>query len=181
MGMRIISAGYEFAHRDDYEGRDVLPNIKVDADSRNIEEIKVEPDPQRYNPRVSEERKAKFSSEGFAFSDYEGMMKEMEKKTLVIDDISHHELEKLIEVYKPDVIGSGIKDKYIIEKMGVPCKQLHSYDYGGPYAGFKGAINFYNEIARMVSSPVWKYAAAPWDGDEPTASAAVETPVEVGV
>ena len=35
-----------------------------------------------------------------------------------------------------------------IQKMGVPCKQLHSYDYGGPYAGFRGAINFYREIDR---------------------------------
>ena len=36
-------------------------------------------------------------------------------------------------------------------------KQLHSYDSGGPYAGFKGAINFYREIDRMVNSQVWKY------------------------
>ena len=36
MGMKTLSAGYEFAHRDDYEGRKVLPDIKVDADSRNI-------------------------------------------------------------------------------------------------------------------------------------------------
>ena len=35
-------------------------------------------------------------------------------------------------------------------------KQLHSYDYGGPYAGFKGAVNFYREIDRMVNSKVWK-------------------------
>jgi nitrogenase molybdenum-iron protein alpha chain len=179
MGMRVISAGYEFAHRDDYEGRDVLPNIKVDADSRNIEEIEVTPDPRRYNARLTEERKAKFAAEGFAFSDYEGMMREMDKKTLVIDDISHHELEKIIEIYKPDVIGSGIKDKYIVEKMGVPCKQLHSYDYGGPYAGFKGAINFYHEIARMVSSPVWGYAAAPWERDDAPGASPAPEPVAV--
>ena len=39
IGMEAVSAGYEFAHRDDYEGRNVLPSIKVDADSRNIEEL----------------------------------------------------------------------------------------------------------------------------------------------
>jgi nitrogenase molybdenum-iron protein alpha chain len=39
LGMKVLSAGYEFAHRDDYEGRHVLPTIKVDADSRNIEEL----------------------------------------------------------------------------------------------------------------------------------------------
>ena len=35
----------------------------------------------------------------------------------------------------------------------MPCKQLHSYDYGGPYAGFQGAVNFYREIDRMVNTP----------------------------
>ena len=41
-------------------------------------------------------------------------------------------------------------------------KQLHSYDSGGPYAAFEGAINFYREIDRMVNSKVWKYLKAPW-------------------
>ena len=50
IGMEIVSAGYEFAHRDDYEGRKVLPTIKVDADSRNIEELHVEADPVRFKP-----------------------------------------------------------------------------------------------------------------------------------
>ncbi len=172
MGMKVISAGYEFAHRDDYEGRDVLPHIKMDADTRNIEELEVEQDPARFNLRGTADRKAALQSEEFSFSDYEGMMRQMGKDTLVIDDISHHEMEKLIEIYKPDVIGSGIKDKYIIEKMGVPCKQLHSYDYGGPYAGFKGAINFYKEIDRMTSTKVWKYIHAPWHDAAPAAEAA---------
>ena len=48
--------------------------------------------------------------------------------------------EKLIEIYKPDVFCAGIKEKYGIQKRGVPLKQLHSYDSGGPYAGFKGAV-----------------------------------------
>jgi len=39
MGMKTVAAGYEFAHRDDYEGRRVLPTVKVDADSRNIEQL----------------------------------------------------------------------------------------------------------------------------------------------
>ena len=53
--METIAAGYEFAHRDDYEGRRVLPGLKVDADSRNIEELHVEPDPERFRPRISAE------------------------------------------------------------------------------------------------------------------------------
>ncbi|WP_246462584.1 nitrogenase molybdenum-iron protein alpha chain [Pelagicoccus albus] len=179
MGMTTIAAGYEFAHRDDYEGRDVLPSIKIDADSRNIEELHIEADPERFNLRKTKERKVALEESGFEFSDYEGMMRQMAKDTLVIDDISAHELEKLIELHKPDVIGSGIKDKYVIEKMGIPCKQLHSYDYGGPYAGFKGAINFFKEIDRMISTKVWKLTRAPWKDDSEEQSAAAAEPATV--
>lgn len=162
MGMKTISAGYEFAHRDDYEGRQVLPTIKVDADSRNIEELEVTPDPERYRARKSPEELERLAQEGFEFKDYAGMMPDMDNQTLVIDDISQYETEKLIEIYKPSIFCAGIKEKYAVQKQGIPLKQLHSYDYGGPYAGFRGAINFYNEIDRMVNSKVWSYLKAPW-------------------
>ena len=170
LGMKTLAAGYEFAHRDDYEGRRVLPSIKVDADSRNIEELEVTQDDTRYRPRKSEEELAALAAQGFDFKDYEGMMPQMDAETLVIDDISHYESEKLLETYKPDIFCAGIKEKYIIQKSGVPLKQLHNYDYGGPYAGFKGAINFYNDIDRMVNSKIWGYVKAPWQ-KEPQLSA----------
>ena len=115
--------------------------------------------------RKTPEQMAALEAGGFSFKDYEGMMAEMKKDTLVIDDISHHEMEKLIEIYKPDIIGSGIKDKFVIEKMGVPCKQLHSYDYSGPYAAFTGAANFYREVDRMLNTKVWKFITPPWEKD----------------
>jgi nitrogenase molybdenum-iron protein alpha chain len=163
IAMEVVSAGYEFAHRDDYEGRRVLPSIRVDADSRNIEELDVDPDPLRFRLRRTPEQLKALESNGFNFSDYEGMMAQMKKDTLVIDDISHHELEKLIEIYKPDIVCSGIKDKFVVEKMGVPCKQLHSYDYQGPYASFTGAANFYREIDRMLNTQIWKMIVPPWE------------------
>ncbi len=162
IGMEIIAAGYEFAHRDDYEGRRVLPGLKVDADSRNIEELHVEADPERYRPRLDEAGIARLAQEGIKLSEYEGMMAEMKSGALVIDDISQFETEKLIEIYRPDIICAGIKEKFAIQKSGVPMKQLHSYDSGGPYAGFQGAINFWREIDRLVNSKVWKYLKAPW-------------------
>ena len=55
LGMETTVAGFEFAHRDDYEGRKVLPDIRVDADSRNIQELKVEPDPDNFRPRKQPE------------------------------------------------------------------------------------------------------------------------------
>jgi len=160
LGMKTVVAGYEFAHRDDYEGRQALPKIKVDADSRNIEEIDVEPDSKLYNP-PPEDVLQKLREEG-VIGEYGGMIPDMGEGTLLVDNISHHELDVLIERFKPDLIGSGIKDKYIIEKFGIPSKQIHSYDYGGPFAGFKGAVNFAKDIDLRVSGPAWKYIKAPW-------------------
>ena len=165
IGMETIGAGYEFAHRDDYEGRDVLPSIKLDADSRNIEELEVEPDPDLYSPRVTEAKFKMFDAAGYTFKDYAGMMSEMDEQAFVIDDISHWESERLIEEFKPSVFCAGIKEKYAIQKMGVPSKQLHSYDYGGPYAAFEGAINFFREIDRMVNTGIWNLITPPWKRD----------------
>ncbi|MFA7455556.1 MAG: nitrogenase component 1, partial [Desulfobulbaceae bacterium] len=81
MGMKTIAAGYEFAHRDDYEGRRVLPDLEVDADSRNIEEIRVEPDPDRYRPRKSEKELRKLAESGLPFKEYEGMIPDMDRNT----------------------------------------------------------------------------------------------------
>ncbi len=170
MGMRTISAGYEFAHRDDYEGRQVIPDLKVDADSRNIEELEVEADATRFNPRKSAEEIKALEDAGYKFKHYDGLVPDMDKGTLIIDDLNQYEAERLVELMKPDIFCAGIKEKYSIQKLGVPMKQLHSYDSGGPYAGFEGAINFYHEIDRLVNSKVWSYMKAPWQ-DNPQLSA----------
>ncbi len=162
MGMKTISAGYEFAHRDDYEGRQVIPDLKVDADSRNIEEIVVEADPEFYSPRKAPEEIKALEDAGYQFKHYAGLNPDMDKGSIIVDDLNQYEAEKLVELLKPDVFCAGIKEKYSIQKCGVPMKQLHSYDSGGPYAGFKGAINFFHEIDRLVNSKVWSYMKAPW-------------------
>jgi nitrogenase molybdenum-iron protein alpha chain len=162
LGMKTVSTGYEFGHRDDYEGRQVIPSLKVDADSRNIEEIEVEADPELYSPRKSAEEIKSLEEAGFEFKKYDGLIPDMDSGTLIIDDLNQYEAEKLVEIIKPDLFCAGIKEKYSIQKLGIPMKQLHSYDYGGPYAGFKGAVNFYREIDRLVNSKVWSFMKAPW-------------------
>lgn len=161
IGMDTIVAGYEFGHRDDYEGRDIIPDIKIDADSRNIEEIKVEKDEQKYNLRISKERYEKLQKE-IPLSNYPGMIKDMKDGTIMIDDLNHFETEMVVKYLKPDFFGSGIKDKYIIQKMGVYSKQIHSYDYGGPYAGYKGAVNFAKDCQAGILTPAWSYVVPPW-------------------
>jgi nitrogenase molybdenum-iron protein alpha chain len=167
LGIKTIAAGYEFGHRDDYEGRRVLPTIQVDADTRNIEEITVTKDEKRFKERITKEKIEELEKAiDLEYNEYGGLMADMEKGTLIIDDLSHYEMDKLIELYHPDIFCAGIKEKYVVQKMGIPLKQLHNYDSGGPYAGFKGAINFYNDIAMMVSTSIWKELKAPWEREE---------------
>jgi len=164
LGIQVVSAGYEFAHRDDYEGRQVIPDIKIDADTRNIESLEVAKDESRFRDDLME-RKAVLEKSGYQFKNYDGMMPEMKKNSLVIDDVNHWETEKLIEFYKPDLFCAGIKEKFVVQKFGIPLKQLHSYDYGGPYAAFGGAINFYREMQRMLDTKIWKMVDAPWKNE----------------
>ncbi len=161
LGMTTVAAGDEFAHRDDYEGRKVLPGLKVDADSRNIEELKVEPDPEKFRPPKAPKVIDALKAKGLLES-YEGMLPEMTENSVMVDDVTHLEQEILIDRYHPDIVCSGIKDKYVIEKMGIPSKQIHNYDYAGPFAGYKGAVNFARDIDMRVNNPAWKQISPPW-------------------
>ena len=46
----------------------MLPTIKVDADSRNIEQLHVEADPLRFKPTRTPEQMAALQAGGFSFS-----------------------------------------------------------------------------------------------------------------
>ena len=163
-GVETIIAGYEFAHRDDYEGRDVIPDIKEDADSKNIENLTMEPDPELFNPKLSDERREALSQE-IPLDKYDGMIREMKSGHVVIDDYNHVETELIIKLLKPDIFFSGIKDKYIIQKGGTPSRQMHSYDYAGPYAGFKGAVNFAKDITMAIYTNAWGFVVPPWKSE----------------
>ncbi|MDR2108718.1 MAG: nitrogenase component I subunit alpha [Coriobacteriales bacterium] len=162
LGMSTVIAGYEFAHRDDYEGREVMDSIKVDADSKNIEELHLEPVEGKYRLRFSPEKleELKASIEGLDY--YEGMIKEMDNGTLMIDDLNHFETEEFVRALQPDVFFSGIKDKYVLQKGGTLSRQLHSYDYKGPYAGYAGAVNFAHDLLMGLTVPAWQMITPPW-------------------
>ena len=57
---------------------------------------------------------------------------------------------------------SGIKDKYALQKAGTLSRQLHSYDYSGPYAGFKGAAKFGYDLCMGYFTPAWHMVTPPW-------------------
>jgi nitrogenase molybdenum-iron protein alpha chain len=108
--MHIVGAGYEFAHKDDYQ--------------RTMDYVK------------------------------EG--------TLIYDDVTGYELDTFIEKIRPDLVGSGIKEKYSTQKMGVPFRQLHSWDYSGPYHGYDGFAVFARDMDMAINAPAWKLHKAPW-------------------
>jgi nitrogenase molybdenum-iron protein alpha chain len=174
LGMEMIIAGYEFAHRDDYEGRQVIPGIKPDADSKNIPELHLVPDEKMYKEahvhlNMSKEKYDELKTK-VPLNYYEGIYPNMKEGQIIIDDANHHEVEQLIKTVKPDLFLSGVRDKYIVHKMGVASKQLHAYDYSGPYAGYNGAINFARDVVNALTTPAWKLITPPWEKEAETRS-----------
>ena len=99
----------------------------------------------------------------FAHSDdYDRTAPEMPDATVVYDDASEWELEQFVHELKPDLVGSGIKEKYVFQKMGLPFRQMHSWDYSGPYHGYQGFPVFARDIDMAVNSPTWKLVKTPF-------------------
>jgi nitrogenase molybdenum-iron protein alpha chain len=161
LGMKTVIAGYEFAHRDDYEGRDIIPQIKEDADNKNIESITVTPDEKLFRETYTADQIAALRKD-IELDTYDGMIPEMNAGDVVVDDYNHFETDALIKTVKPDIFLSGIKDKYSIQKAGVSSRQIHSYDYSGPYAGFKGAVNFGRDVTMALYTNAWALVTPPW-------------------
>lgn len=96
---------------------------------------------------------------GYEFAhrdDYERTYPELSKNALIYDDPPHYELEKFADALKPDLIGSGIKEKYVYHKMGIPFRQMHSWDYSGPYHGIDGFPVFARDMDMAINNPSWK-------------------------
>jgi nitrogenase molybdenum-iron protein alpha chain len=87
--------------------------------------------------------------------DYKRTYEVMKEGALIIDDATEYELEEFTHRMKPDLVGAGIKEKYTYHKMGVPFRQMHSWDYSGPYHGFDGFGVFARDMDATVNSPTW--------------------------
>jgi len=102
---------------------------------------------------------------GYEFAhgeDYDRTTSEMPDATVVYDDISEMEFANFAEELKPDLVGSGIKEKYLFQKMGIPFRQMHSWDYSGPYHGYLGFPIFARDIDMAINSPTWELVKAPY-------------------
>lgn len=106
---------------------------------------------------------------GYEFAhndDYVKTTPEMKDATLLFDDASSYELEEYVKRLKPDLIGSGIKEKYIFQKMGFPFRQMHSWDYSGPYHGVDGFAIFARDMDMTINNPCWSNLTAPWKSQD---------------
>jgi len=161
LGMDVVAAGYEFAHRDDYEGRRILSSIVHTGQSKVLADIHYERDPNVVSPY--DDATIRKKKENIPrLMDYEGLLPHMKEGQIMIDDYSHHECERIVKDLGIDLFCSGIKDKYVFQKMHIPSRQMHSYDYSGPYTGFAGFVQFAKDIDMSVNSPTWKFINPPW-------------------
>ena len=94
--------------------------------------------------------------------DYQRTAHYVKDSTIIYDDVTGYELEKFVDKIRPDLVGSGIKEKYVFQKMGVPFRQMHSWDYSGPYHGYDGFAIFARDMDMAINAPVWKLNKAPW-------------------
>ena len=94
--------------------------------------------------------------------DYDRTLPELKEATLLYDDVTGYEMEEFVKAIKPDLIGSGVKEKYIFQKMGIPFRQMHSWDYSGPYHGYDGFAIFARDMDMTLNNPCWSQQTPPW-------------------
>ncbi len=88
--------------------------------------------------------------------DYEKINARSKDGVFVVDNPNEFEIEECLEKFKPDLFLTGLKEKYLCRKLGVPTVNSHSYEKG-PYACFRGMVNFARDIYQGVYAPVWKF------------------------
>jgi nitrogenase molybdenum-iron protein alpha chain len=94
--------------------------------------------------------------------DYQRTVEDLGGTTLIYDDVTGFEFEEFVKKVKPDLVGSGIKEKYIFQKMGMPFRQMHSWDYSGPYHGYDGFAIFARDMDMTINNPCWDAITPPW-------------------
>lgn len=86
--------------------------------------------------------------------DYENIKEVVKEGTLIVDDANSTELRKLLKTFKPDLLISGAKEKYIALKLGIGFCDFN-HDRISAFAGFEGFLNFAKEVDGAVSTSVW--------------------------
>ncbi|WP_235852107.1 nitrogenase molybdenum-iron protein alpha chain [Niallia nealsonii] len=102
---------------------------------------------------------------GYEFAhkdDYEKTIVELKEGTVLYDDPGAFDVEFLSDKLDVDLMGAGVKEKYVYHKLGIPFRQMHSWDYSGPYHGFDGFKVFAQDMDTAINSPVWNLMDLPF-------------------
>lgn len=94
--------------------------------------------------------------------DYQRTYAELKEGAVLYDDPTAFELEEFAKRLEPDLMGAGVKEKYVFHKMGIPFRQMHSWDYSGPYHGVEGFAVFARDMDIAINNPSWSLLKAPW-------------------
>lgn len=94
--------------------------------------------------------------------DYKRTADYTDNATVIYDDVTGYEFEEFAKKMQPDLVASGIKEKYVFQKMAVPFRQMHSWDYSGPYHGYDGFAVFARDMDLAINNPSWDLIETPW-------------------
>lgn len=86
--------------------------------------------------------------------DYARIRDRVKDGTIIIDNPNSIELEEILTELKPDIFISGLKEKYLSYKLGIPFINGHAYEKG-PYAVYSGFLNFARDVEKAIFAPVW--------------------------
>jgi len=89
--------------------------------------------------------------------DYEQLRQLCDEGTIIVDDSNPLELAGFLQEKQVDVFIGGVKERPIAYKLGVGFCD-HNHERKEALAGFKGMVNFAQEVYATVMSPVWKLA-----------------------
>ncbi|OAG28447.1 nitrogenase component 1 [Thermodesulfatator autotrophicus] len=74
----------------------------------------------------------------------------------VTDNPGDYEVEKALTLLKPDIVLTNARDQWRPIKFGIPVLSFPQPKERGPYAGYKGMVNFARDLHRCLNAPVWR-------------------------
>lgn len=83
-------------------------------------------------------RSTLFSARGLSDTlpeDYERIREQVAERIVIIDDANVRELAELLDEYRPDILVSCAKEKYLSLKLGIPFCDFNHWRTT-PFAGF---------------------------------------------
>lgn len=88
--------------------------------------------------------------------DYELLKSLCDQGTIIVDDSNPNELSQFVQQTKADIFIGGVKERPIAYKLGLGFCD-HNHERKEALAGYKGMMNFAQEIYATAMSPVWQF------------------------